>query len=175
MVIVAQFDLELNQMDMRTAFLNGDLYEHVYLTQPVGFEMNGKEYIVCKLKKSIYGLKQSSRKWYLKFDMIGIINDFKENVVDQCIYMKVSGRSFIFQVLYVDDILLVSNDTDLLFETKQLLFSHFHMKDPSLEIQIRRDMTNGILRLSQRTYINRILKRFNMHSCSPGKTPIVKG
>ena len=94
--------------------------------------------------------------------------------------MKVSGSSFIFLVLYVDDILLASNDTDLLFETKQLLFSHFDMEDLDeasyvLGIQILRDRANGILRLSQRTYIERILKRFNMHSCSPGKAPIVKG
>ena len=112
--------------------------------------------------------------------MIVTANGFKENIVDQCIYMKVSGSSFIFLVLYVDDILLASNDTDLLFETKQLLFSHFDTKDFGeasyvLGIQILRDRANGILRLSQITYLDRILKRFNMHSCSLGKTPIVKG
>ena len=129
MAIVAHFDLELNQMDVRTAFLNGDLFEDVYMTQPIGFEKSGKEHMVCKLKKSIYGLKQASRQWYLKFDMIVTANGFKENVVDQCIYMKVSGSSYIFLVLYVDDILLASNNSDLLSETKQLLSSHFDMKD----------------------------------------------
>ena len=61
MAIVAHFDLELNQMDVMTAFLNGDLYEVVYMTQLVGFEITGKEHMVCKLKKSIYGLKQASK------------------------------------------------------------------------------------------------------------------
>ena len=83
-------------------------------------------------------------------------------------------------VLYVDDTLLVANDTDLLVKTKQLLFSHFDMKDLGEEsyflgIQIPRDRPSDIMRLSQHTYIELILKRFNMQSCSYGKGPIVKG
>ena len=83
-------------------------------------------------------------------------------------------------ILYVDDILLVANDINLLVEAKQLLFSHFDMKDLGeasyvLGIQILRDRPSGIMRLSRQTYIERILKRFNMQSCSSGKTPIIKG
>ena len=94
--------------------------------------------------------------------------------------MKVSGSKYIFLVLYVDDISLITNDTDMLVETKQLLFSHFDMKDLReasyiLSIQILRDRPSGILRLSQQTYIERILKRFNVQSCSSDKAPIVKG
>ena len=86
--------------------------------------------MVCKLHKSIYGLKQASRQWwYLKFDEVVTVNGFKENIVNQCIYMKVNGSKYIFLVLYVDDILLSANDTGLLIKTKQLLFSHFDMKD----------------------------------------------
>ena len=81
--------------------------------------------------------------------------------------MKVGGSKFIFLLLYVDDILLIVNDTDLLIETKQLLFSHFDMKDLGkasyvLGIQMLRDRSSGISRLSQQTYSERILKRFNM-------------
>ena len=94
--------------------------------------------------------------------------------------MKVSGSKYIFLVLYVDDILLASNDFDLLIETKQLLFSHFDMKDLGeasyvLSIQILRDRPSGILRLSQHTYIECILKMFNMQSCFSYKEPIAKG
>ena len=94
--------------------------------------------------------------------------------------MKFSESKYIFVVLYVDDILLVANDIELLVETKQLLFSHFDMKDLGetsyvLGIQILRNRPSGILRLSQQTYIERILKRFNMQLCSSGKTLIVKG
>ena len=150
------------------------------MSQSIGFEEVGKEHMVCKLHKSIYGLKQASRQWYLKFDEVVTANGFKENIVDQCIYMKVSGSKYIFLVLYVDDILLATNDIDMLIETKQLLFSHFDMKDLGeasyvLGIQILRDRPSGILRLSQQTYIERILKRFNTQSCSSGKAPIVKG
>ena len=138
------------------------------MSQPIDFEEVGKDHIVCKFKKFIYGLKQVSRQWYLKFDEVVTANGFKEHIVDQCIYMKVNGRKFIFLVLYVDGILLSANDTGMLIETKQLLFSHFDMKDLGkasyvLGIQILRDRPSGILRLSQQTYIKRILKRFNTH------------
>ena len=68
MVLVAYYDLELNQMDVKTAFLNGDLYEDVYMAQPKSFIVEGKENLGCRLRKLIYGLKQASRQWYLKFD-----------------------------------------------------------------------------------------------------------
>ena len=88
--------------------------------------------------------------------------------------MKVSGSKYIFLVLYVDDILLATNDTDLLVERKKLLSSHIDMKDLGktsyvLGIQILRDRPSGILRLSQHTYIEHILKMFNMQSCSSCK------
>ena len=153
-------------MDVRTAFLNGDLVEDVYMSQPTSFEEVGKENMVCKLQKSIYGLKQAFRLWYLKFDEVVTANGFKENIVDQCIYMNISRSKYIFLVLYVDDILL-TNDTDLLVETKKLLLSHFDMNDLGeasyvLGIQILRDRPSGIMRLDQHTYIELILKRFNM-------------
>ena len=66
--LVTYYDLELHQMDVKTAFLNGYLDENVYMTQPIGFVVEGKERIGCRLKKSIYRLKQASRQWYLKFD-----------------------------------------------------------------------------------------------------------
>ena len=83
----------------------------------------------CCLKKSIYGLKQASRQWYLKFD--GTIKKFgfKENVEDNCIYAKFKNGKFIFRILYMDDILLVSSDVNLLLETKKFLSSNFDMKD----------------------------------------------
>ena len=130
--------------------------------------------MIYKLRKSIYGLKQATRQWYLRFDQIVTNHGFKENVVDQCIYIKVSGNSYIFLVLYVDDILLASNDSDMLNETKSFLFGHFDLKDLGetsyvLGIRILRDWANGVLRLSQKTYIDRVFKRFNMQSYSSGR------
>jgi hypothetical protein len=68
MALVAHFDLELHQMDVKMTFLNGELFENVYMAQPKGFVVKGKEHLGCRLKKSIYGLRQASRQWYLKFN-----------------------------------------------------------------------------------------------------------
>jgi len=145
---VAHYDLELHQMDVKTAFLNGDLYENIYMAQPKGFVVKGKEHMGCPLKKSIYGLKQASRQWYLKFDETIRKFGFKENEEDNCIYAKFRSGKFIFLILYVDDILLTSSDVGLLLETKKFLFSNFDMKDLGeasfvLGIEIHRDRTKG--------------------------------
>ena len=112
-------------MDVKTAFLNGSLDEEVYMSQPEGFVEDGKEDLVCLLKKSIYELKQASRQWYIKFHDTITTFGFTENIVDQCIYLKISGSKFAFLVLYVDDILIASSDLDLLRETKDFLSSNF--------------------------------------------------
>jgi hypothetical protein len=83
----------------------------------------------CRLKKSIYELKQASRQWYLKFDKVVNKFGFDENQVGNCIYVKIKGSMFIILVLYVDDILLASSDKNLLFEIKGFLSSNFDMKD----------------------------------------------
>ena len=80
--LVAHFNLELHQMDVKTTFLNGSLSQDVYMVQSDGFVEPGKENMVCKLKRSIYGLKQASRQWYLKFHDIVTSYGFQENVVD---------------------------------------------------------------------------------------------
>ena len=85
MELAAHFDLELHQMDMKTAFLNGNLDEDIYMEQLEGFAKKGNEHLVCKLKKFIYSLKQASRQWYIKFNNTITSFGFKENIVDQCI------------------------------------------------------------------------------------------
>ena len=123
------------------------------MAQPNGFVVKGKEHMGCRLKKSIYGLKQASRQWYLKFDETIRKFGFKENEEDNCIYAKFRNGKFIFLILYVDDILLASSDVGLLLETKKLLSSNFDMKDLGeasfvLGIEIHRDRKNGVLALS---------------------------
>ncbi|KAL6318333.1 hypothetical protein AAG906_039425 [Vitis piasezkii] len=128
-------------------FLNGDLSEEVYMSQSEGFEANGKENM---------------------------------NKFDQCIYMKFNGSKYIFMVLYIDDILLASSDVNLLNDTKRILSANFNMKDLReasfvLGIEIYRDRSRNLLGLSQRAYINRVLKRFNMQTCKAGDVLVVKG
>ena len=134
----------------------------------------------CRLKRSIYGLKQASRQWYLKFDATIKKFGFQENVEDNCIYAKFKSGKYIFLVLYVDDILLASSDVSLLQETKKFLSSNFDMKDLGeasyvLGIEIHRDRRKYALGLSQRAYIEKVLKKFNMHKCSATPAPIEKG
>ena len=100
-------------------------------------------------------------------------------MVEDCVYHKFSGSKFIFLILYVDDILLASSDIGLLHETKKFLSKNFEMKDLGnayfvLGIQILRDRSQGILRLSQKSYIEKVLNRFDMKDCSSGDTPVAK-
>ena len=100
--------------------------------------------------------------------------------MNQCIYQKISGSKIYFLVLYVDDILLATNDKGLLYKVKQFLSKNFDMKDMSeasyvIGIKIHWKRSCGILGLSQETYINKVLKRFWMKDCSPSIASIVKG
>jgi hypothetical protein len=117
-----------------------------------GFIVEGKYQIGCRLKKSIYGLKQASRQWYLKFDRTIKIFGFKENIEDTYIYAKFKNGKYIFLILYVDDILLASSDVSLLLETKKFLSSKFDMKDLGeasfvLGLEIHRDRSKEVLGL----------------------------
>jgi hypothetical protein len=148
MALVVHYDLKLHQIDVKTAFLNEDLYENVYIAQPKGFVIEGKENLGCHLTKSIYELKLASRQWCLKFDETIRKFEFKENEEDNYIYAKFKNGKFIFLVLYVDDILLASSDVHLLLETTSFLSSHFDMKDLGegsyvLGIEIHRDRKKG--------------------------------
>ena len=180
MALVAHYDLELHQMDVKTAFLNGDLEETIYMEQPECLVSEETKHLVCKLKKSIYGLKQASRQWYHKFHKVVLSFGFEVNAVEDCVYQKFCGSNFVLLLLYVDDILLASNDVRLLHETKKFLSKQFEMKDLGeasfvLGIQIHRNRSRGILGLSQKAYIDKILKRYGMQDCNPLPTPVTKG
>jgi hypothetical protein len=112
MVLVAHYDLELNHMNVKTTFLNGELVENVYMAQLKGFIMKGEENLRYCLNKSICGLKQASRQWHLKFDKTVSNFGFKKNIEDNCIHAKFKNGKFIFLILYVDDILFVSSDKE---------------------------------------------------------------
>jgi hypothetical protein len=101
-------------MDVKTSFLHGDLEEEIYMKKPKGFVVKGKKELVCKLKKSLYGLKQSPRMWYQKFDTYILRLGFVRSRDDQCVYSKQVSNHFIYVVLYVDDMLLVGDNMDVL-------------------------------------------------------------
>ena len=105
-------------MDVKTAFLNAHLQEEVYMIQPEGFVWKDPNK-VCKLQKSIYGIKQASRSWNIRFDEIIKMFGFIKNEDEPCVYKKISGSIVVFLILYVDDILLIGNDIPSLQSVKE--------------------------------------------------------
>jgi len=165
MALVAHYDLELHQIDVKTAFLNDNIDETIYIVQPKSFVLGDPKNMVCKLTKSIYRLKRASCQWYLKFHQVILSFGFEMNLVDDCVYHKFSESKYIFLVLYVDDRLLAANDIGMLHEIKRFLSRNFEMKDLGdtsfvLGIQIHRDRSRGIPGLSPRSYIKKVRKRF---------------
>ena len=176
--LAANQNLELVQMDVKTAFLHGDLDEDIYMEQPEGYEVLGKEHLVCKLKKSLYGLKQSPRLWYQKFDAFMKTQGYTRSYEDACLYTKnCSDGSFITLILYVDDMLIVGKNKDELSSLKKNLGQNFDMKDLGdakhiLGMRITRDRSKRCIYLSQAEYISKVLMRFNMENAKPLSTPL---
>ena len=151
--IAAYFDYEIWQMDVKTAFLNDNLDESIYMMQPEGFVSPDQEQKVCKLQRSIYGLKQASRSWNIRFDDVIKTYGFEQNVDEPCVYKRIIDKKVVFLVLYVDDILLIGNDVGVLSNVKGWLASQFQMKDLGetryvLRIQLIRDHKNKLIALS---------------------------
>ena len=179
LALVAQLDLELVQLDVKTAFLHGDLEEEIYMTQPEGFKVAGKEKMVCKLDKSLYGLKQSPRQWYKRFDKFMMGQRYTRSKYDDCVYLrKLRDGSYIYLLLYVDDMLIASKDQGEIEKLKSHLSREFEMKDLGeakkiLGMEISRDRRLGRLYLTQKEYLSKVLKRFGMNEkTKPVSTPL---
>ncbi|GKF38819.1 retrotransposon protein, putative, ty1-copia subclass, partial [Tanacetum coccineum] len=160
------------KMDVKTAFLNGYLNEEVYMEQPEGFVNPKYPNRVCKLKRSIYGLKQASRQWNKRFD-----DEISQNADEPCVYLKASGSNVTFLILYVDDILIMGNNILMLQDVKSYLGRCFAMRDLGeaayiLGIKIYRDRSRRLIGLCQSAYIEKILKRFYMENSKRGSIPM---
>ncbi|OMO94318.1 Retrotransposon gag protein [Corchorus capsularis] len=150
----SSLNLEIEQLDVKTAFFHGDLQKDIYMDQPEGFEVKGKEHMVYMLKNSLYGLKQAPRQWYKKFNSFMVSHLFTRTAADRCVYFRSFGNDFIVLLLYVDDMLIVGRDVELICKLKDDLSRSFDMKDlgPAKQIlgmDIIRDRKAGKLRLSQ--------------------------
>ncbi|KAG6689840.1 hypothetical protein I3842_11G194500 [Carya illinoinensis] len=145
--------------------------------QPQGFSVKGKENLVCKLKKSLYGLKQTPRQWYWKFDNFMCSNGFTRLQADHCFYMKNFDNSYIILLLYVDDMLVAGSSIEEINKLKKQLSKRFEMKDLGaakqiLGMRIIRDRSNDTLKLSEEEYVKKVLRRFNMDKAKPVSTPL---
>lgn len=178
LAIVAHLDLECDQMDVVTAFLNGDLEEDIYMEVPAGFRDPNRPNLVCKLQKAIYGLKQASRQWYAKINSFLVDSlKFTNSAYEPCLYIKHDGNSIILIVLYVDDLLIAGNDRSMMNKVKDEFKKRFKMKDLGvanefLGIRIIRNRTNRTMLITQSTYIDKILQRFGMSDAKTCSTPM---
>ena len=178
-------DLEIHQMDVKTAFLNGSLDCEIYMSQPEGFVDPDRTNHVCKLKKSIYGLKQSARCWNTTLDEYLTLVGYHQSNADGCIYVKsmkeASGcLSFVILGVYVDDIIPVSNNPALLKAEKAALCERFEMIDQGeihylLGMSIKLDRESRTLMISQPNYVEKVLRKFGMENCKPVSTPLEPG
>ncbi|KAL0411352.1 UNVERIFIED_CONTAM: Retrovirus-related Pol polyprotein from transposon RE2 [Sesamum latifolium] len=180
LAIAKWYDYEIWQIDVKTAFLNGFIKKEIFMDQPEGFTAVGEEQKVCRLQRSIYGLKQAFRSWKTRFDEVIRGYDFIKNDYDPCIYKKISGSSVAYLVLYVDDILFIGNDVKMLGDIKAWLSTQFSMKDKGeasyiFGIKIYRDRSRRMLGLTQSSYIEKVLKRFKMEHSKRGLLPMRHG
>jgi hypothetical protein len=125
----AALDLEIHLMDVKTAFLNGELEEDIYMEQPQGFLQEGFDHLVCKLKKSLYGLKQSPRAWYQRIDSFFTKEGFTRGQADHSLYIKQTGEYLLIVLMYVDDLIILANLLAKLAWLKAKLKEEFEMSD----------------------------------------------
>lgn len=173
LAIACKYDLDIQQMDVKSAFLNGKIDEEVYLEKPDGMKKNGK---VLKLRKSLYGLKKSPRYWNQRFDELMLQQGFLRSKSDYCLYYK-RGQKF-YILLYVDDIILISENREEIDKIKEVLKNNFDMKDMhgvSKYLGIKIKKTESGIELDQEEYLKEILKKFGMENCKPVSTPIEPG
>ena len=176
--IMAHFDLDCEQMDVVTAFLNALLKERIYVEQPKGYG-GGKNSLVCRLLRALYGLKQSPREWYHTLRDFLISKGFKHTESDHSLFVNKSTRLIVS--VYVDDIQIYGpKGSKHIKELKKELTKRFSMTDlgPStyyLGMEIQRDRTKRTVRVTQTTYLRKVLDRFNMANCAPVPTPMVMG
>lgn len=171
----AKFNLIIQQMDAVTAFLQGELTEEIYMRQPEGFDDDSGK--VCRLKRALYGLKQSSRVWNDKLNDVLVKKlRFERSSIDQCIYFKNSDQNTIILAVWVDDIMIFSSNATMCTKLKNELQSNFKMKDLGnvkslLGMNVTRH-SDGSISIDQSHYISTIIKRYNLEDCNTVSSPL---
>ena len=174
--IAVERKLSVHQMDVKTAFLNAEIDHEIYVEQPEGYverdSFGNKLY--CKLKKSLYGLKQSSRMWNSLIHKFFISEGFKQSKCDPCLYMKFDDCNITIVLIWVDDLIIACSNKLLLDQCKQALYRNFRMTDLG-ELKwflgISFSVTSNCIEMNQSKYIEKILDKFNMTDCYVKKVP----
>jgi len=171
---------ELHDMDVKTAFLNGDLDKDVYMEQPEGYVDTTYPDKVYRRLQALYELKQAPKMWYAKLDDFLKSQWFDNIDPEACLYLLMDDGKIIIVLVYVDDVLLVASSLAAIHEIKKALHKRFEMKDLGqakviLRLEIRRDKALGTLKLSQGKYAAQVLENFGMEECNPLGMPLEVG
>ena len=178
--IAAIKDMHVHHMDVTCAFLNGELKEEIYMEQAPGYIKPGEENLVCKLNRSIYGLKQAPRSWYEKLHQKLVELGFWRSSADHSVYVLSEADVRVYVMVYVDDMLIVSNTLPALENFKHQMQQQFKMTDLGeaeffLGLLLKRNMAEHQIELNQQRYITEVLQRFNMQDSKPKGTPVAVG
>lgn len=173
-------DLNLLQIDVKSAFLNGNLAEAIFLEQPEGFVDPSRPTHVYRLHKALYGLKQASRAWHCVVDSLLKSLGFKQSDSDCSLYIENSSAPPIYIIVYVDDMLLASKSNERLQLTASRIGKKVSIRIESevtkfLGILICRDWKKGTLHIHSRNIIDQLLEKFGMRNCNPVYVPIPPG
>ncbi|RVW42706.1 Retrovirus-related Pol polyprotein from transposon TNT 1-94 [Vitis vinifera] len=177
--LAAQKDWMIYQLDVKSAFLHGEIHEEVFVEQPPGYEQKGKESKVYRLKKALYGLKQAPRAWYSRIESYFIKEGFNKCSYEHTLFTKTAeGGKILIVCLYVDDLIFTGNDESMFKAIQKSMMVEFDMTDLGklryfLGIEVMQK-TDGIF-ISQRKYAQEVLERFNLYQCNPVHNPVVPG
>jgi len=178
MAIAAKKKLNIRFFDVKTAYLHGRLKEIVYLEPPPGFKKGFENGKICKLKRSLYGLPQSGRNWYLKLKEELLKNEFKTITSDSCVFVKYDQTCFFVLSSYVDDFTTLDDNNQNCDRIINSLRKEFEIKETTeskkfLGIKVENN-EHGIY-LSQTEYIEKLLSKYGMSECKSAMTPIITG
>ncbi|CAG4958711.1 unnamed protein product [Colias eurytheme] len=171
-----QLNLEVTHLDVKTAFLNGELAETIYMQKPVGYACSDNSKVL-KLKKAIYGLKQASRAWHKKVDSCMLVDGYIKSKIEPCLYIKIVGNSRTIVALYVDDMFVFSNNRAENKHLKNMLSKKFPVKrlgiiKECLGMSVSFNKEKGTVTLNQKKYIDKLLSKFCMTDCKQVNTPM---
>lgn len=178
LTLAAKNDMIVKHVDVKSAYLNGDLEEEIYMKQPEGYNETDKPDYVCKLLKSLYGLKQSARVWNKTIDELLKRMGLTQSNADPCLYMRKVGEKVFYVIVYVDDLIVCCMAETEFKEFLKVLQANFKITDLGdvklfLGIQIEKSR-DGYL-LNQQLYIEKLLKSFSLEECKPSKYPMDPG
>ena len=178
LTIALKNDLVAHHVDIKTAYLNSDIEEDVYVQQPQGFVIKGKEDFVCKLDKAVYGLKQAARQWNLKLNDTMKQLHFKPSESEPCIFQSTKDPNLMVGV-YVDDLIVIGKENKI-NDFKKKLASLLKITDKGrlhfcLNMQIDWNEEDNSVKISPKKFILKMLAKYGMNDCKPQESPVPTG